>query len=170
VPVCFVRLNTPFFIAPQRRTHLRCNDPSRKQTVKVKESKARKQESKRPLSRVSVPRSRPVVIEAHRTARAGSTGGSSPCSPGQAARLRVAPVPRPSGRAVDPALGCRSSRPHDGARPGNRHLTRTGPVRNAVLRTAFSQPASKQARTRGLFQGSDGKERQSIVITGIQSQ
>ena len=96
-------------------------------------------------SRVSVPRPRPIVIEAHRQPRAGSTGGSSPCSPGQAARLRVAPVPRPSGRAVDPALGCRSSRPYDGARPGNRHLTRTGPVRNAVLRTAFSQQASKNS-------------------------
>ena len=50
--------------------------------------------------------------------------------------------------------------------PGNRHLTRTGPVRSAVLRTAFSQ----QERTRGLLQRSDEKEGQSTVNISAYSQ
>ncbi len=58
---------------------------------------------------------------AHQAGRARSKGGSSPCSPGQAARLRVAPVPRREGRrACDLALPAWSRGPHDGAAPGNR--------------------------------------------------
>ncbi len=59
--------------------------------------------------------------QGNQAGRARSKGGSSPCSPGQAARLRVGPVPRREGRrAYDPALPAWSRVPHDGTAPENR--------------------------------------------------
>jgi len=59
------------------------------------------------------------------------------------------PAARGSGpaqaRAFDLALAAWSSGPHDGATPGNRHLTRQG-LSDTALRAVFSN----QARTRGL--------------------
>ena len=132
-------------------------------STQVKTSKARKR-----------PRSSGVCSPASPRREARPTrqpGPHQPCAKRRTAQARLRPArvgeaaPRPSqapsgprrpqpslapsqASGVDAVPAAWSRGPHDGAMPGNRHLTRTGPVRSAVLRTAFSQ----QERTRGLLQ------------------
>ena len=132
------------------------------------QNKASNRQDKKASQASKRPRSSGVCSPAspHREARPTRLAG-----PGQRVGPRHAPRAKRPGCAwlrsrasarLWPGPVCLVRGPHDGAMPGNRHLTRTGPVRNTAQDAVFSQ----QASTRGLLQGSDEKEGQSTVITG----